>query len=183
MVMLISSVDSSGKKVTLNLKKASAKDLSDLLDLKNESWKATHRTMLSNIEDQISWFEKRSKDIHQPKQLTLIAHKEQIPIGLFALSNIDYISRTADVSWSIYVEVRKHGFGRVLVNCGCYFCFNVLGLRRISCEILENNEASKKCANHSGFVHEGTKRQSIFKDGVRLNSDLYGLLATEFTKS
>jgi RimJ/RimL family protein N-acetyltransferase len=180
--MFIPSKDSNGNKVELNLKKVTAQDLTDLLNVKNESWKATHRTMIANIEDQISWLEKRSKDIHQPKQLMLIAHKAEASIGLFSISNIDYISRTADVSWSIYVIYRNHGFGRILVNCGCYFCFNVLGLRRISCEILENNEASKKCAIHSGFVHEGTKRQSIFKDGVRLNSDFYGLFDTEFTK-
>ena len=169
-------------KPKIKLKKVTSSDLQNLLDLKNESWQSTHRTMIANIEDQISWFEKRSKDIHQPKQLMLIAWKTELPIGLFSISNIDYVSRTADVSWSVYATYRKHGFGKILVNSGCNFCFNVLGLRRISCEILEYNEASKKCAIHSGFVFEGTKRQSIFKDGVRLDSNLYGLLDTEFTK-
>jgi RimJ/RimL family protein N-acetyltransferase len=181
--MLISSTDSNGKIIELNLKKVTAQDLPDLLNLKNESWKSTHRTMIANIEDQISWFQKISKEIHQPKQLMLIASKSELPFGLFSISNIDYVSRTADISWSVYETYRKHGFGKLLANSGCYFCFNVLGLRRISCEILENNEASKKCAAHSGFVFEGTKRQSIFKDGVRLDSNLYGLLDVEFTKA
>ena len=46
------------------LRKIERTDLSDLKNLKNESWWGTHNTLLINDDDQIKWFENlSSKDL------------------------------------------------------------------------------------------------------------------------
>jgi RimJ/RimL family protein N-acetyltransferase len=170
----------------LKLRKIERKDLSDLLLLKQESWENTHRISLINEEDQIKWFEKLSSDVHQPSSLVMIADARVVTgiegtrawcaVGDFKLFGIDWINQTAEVGWDIFEEFRKQGFGKRLVSAGCTFAFNILNLRRLSCEILESNIASQKCAEARGFKLEGIKRQAVFKNGQYQNSLVYGLL-------
>jgi diamine N-acetyltransferase len=163
------------------IRKVDSGDLAMLLNLKQETWPFNHRTVFLNSEDQNNWFKSLQDSTTQPKKIALIACNIELneSIGVFLVSNIDYISQTADVSWALYAEFRKKGFGKRIIKAGLKFCFDVLNMRRLNCEILSNNEASKKCASAVGFVQEGTKRESIFKMGNYIDSLVYGILCEE----
>lgn len=151
-------------------------DLEQLLSLKKESWLTTHKVTICNMQDQKDWFYKLSKDTHAPTSLILIAESDSHPIGCWKISNVDWVSRKADVAWDIFQEYRGKGLGAKLVAAGCQFSSKILNLRRLDAEILENNPASVRCAEKAGFVLEGNKRKAIFKDGSYLDSFVYGLL-------
>lgn len=157
-------------------RKLEESDLDQLLSLKKESWMTTHKVTICNIQDQKDWFNRLSKDTHSPTSLILIAETESHPIGCWKISGVDWVSRKADVAWDIFHEYRGKGLGSKLVFTGCKFCSKMLNLRRLDAEILENNPASMRCAEKAGFVLEGNKRQSVFKNGSYLDSLVYGLL-------
>lgn len=169
---------------SVEFRKVGEEDATSLLNLKKESWQSTHKTTINNLEDQIKWIRSMDGDIHFPSSLMLTAASRDviqndtlIKFGIFKISNIDWVSRSADVGWDVYSIYRKKGFGKRLVQAGKKYCFQGLGLRRLTCEILSNNEPSMKCAIAAGFQLEGTKRQAIFKNGIYLDSQVFGLLS------
>jgi RimJ/RimL family protein N-acetyltransferase len=166
-------------------------DLVDLLEYKKDSWRYTHKTSILNEQNQIKWFEKVcSSDVSQPKDLFMVAQfnsKESLPyhtalfrdnaqFGFFYITDIDYINRSANVSWGVYSILRGKKYGNKLVKSGVEFCFKNMNLRRLNCEIIEYNEPSLKCATNAGFIKEGVKRKSVFKDGEYHDSILLGIL-------
>lgn len=164
----------------IEFRKADRQDLNDLLELKNESWFGTHTITLANSISQEKWLESISIETHSPKNLTLIAEitndgqKQQI--GVFKILHIDWQSRRADTGWDIYRHFRGKGYGKKIVAAGVYFCFDVLNLRRLTAEILANNEMSQKCAIYAGFDREGTQKEVVFKKNTYIDNFLYGIL-------
>ena len=54
-----------------------------------------------------------------------------------------------------------------------------LNLHKISLEVLENNERAIKLYNKLGFIHEGVKRDEVFKNGKWVNSILMSIIVDE----
>ena len=167
----------------ITLRKLSKNDLSLLFDLKQESWFGTHHVTIVNETDQEQWFENLDKNPHSPSNLFLIAEYTDesgynIPIGLFKITNIDWVNRQADVAWDIFRIHRGKGLGKKLVTTGTRFAFEILNLHRLNAEILYTNEASQKCACAAGYLKEGCKRQAVFKYGIYIDSWMYGIIQT-----
>jgi len=165
------------------LRKLKRDDLMNLLDLKNESWLTTHRITIATMEDQVRWFESLDKDVHTPKNLILIGESAKVgkPFGVYKITDIDWSNRNCAAAWDVYKPFRGQKLGKPLVMAGTAFCFEVLNMWRVGCEILEENTPSQKCAESAGFKLEGLKRQSVAKLGKYLNSGVYGVLASEFS--
>jgi RimJ/RimL family protein N-acetyltransferase len=164
----------------IGFKKICEDDLPLLTELKEESWGYTHKTTIASIEDQKRWYLSLDRDVHYPKELVFITNMpnsgKTVRFGLFKIFNIDWISRSADVGWDIFHPYRDRGHGKKLVLAGTRLCFELLNLRRLSCEILETNIASQKCAINAGFLKEGTKIKAVFKKGEYIDSQIFGLL-------
>lgn len=162
----------------ISFQKLERNHLSLLKELKDESWLNTHSVTLVNMDDQNKWFDALTVD---PKRLFLIAKDTteeplQYYMGLFKLHNIDHINRSCDVGWDIFKAYRGQGLGKLLVEAGVNFCFNVLNFHRLNAEILTTNAASIKCAEFAGFEKEGVKRASNYKDSVYIDSICYGIV-------
>lgn len=147
-------------------------DLERLLNLKSESWFGTHSISILNLDDQIRWYK-------TTKPYLLIAW-DMWPVGTWKLE-FDEPNKRCDAAYNIFLDQRGKGYGKKIVEAGVAFCFEVLDLNRIDIEILENNVASRKCAEHVGFVKEGVKRKSTHKCDQWLDSTVYGLLKEEWT--
>jgi RimJ/RimL family protein N-acetyltransferase len=61
------------------------------------------------------------------------------------------------------------------------FGFAVLGLRRISAAIGPENSASIAVVAKLGFTHEGRLRDHVYTNGAWRDSELYSILAQEWT--
>jgi len=161
----------------VSFRKLERADLPRLLSLKLESFETTHHVTIANMEDQERWFNSLDHHVHTPRSLALIGSSEEASdFGLIKVTGIDWVSRSADLAWDVFKEHRGKGLGKPLVTAGVRYCFDILNLRRLTAEVLENNPASTKCALAAGFVQEGVKRAAVFKGNVYLNSVVYGVL-------
>lgn len=161
----------------IHLHKIEEYHLEILLQLKNESWFGTHQTTVANMVDQKKWFNNLSSN-----SLYMIAYVEGNEVGLYKMTNIDWISRRYDSGHDIFSYYRGKGHGKALVEAGVDFSFEVLNMHRIDTEVLENNIASQKTILFGGYTQEGIKRKTVYKCGEWLDSICYGLLREEWEK-
>jgi RimJ/RimL family protein N-acetyltransferase len=159
------------------LRKVDEKDLELLKILKDDSWYGTHRIAIVNISDQKRWFEQISKDL---SSLYMIVSDGRSSIGLYKITNIDWISRCYDSAHDIFSDFRGKGYSKLVLEAGVDFGFEVLNMHRLNTEILKGNW-SDKAALYAGFVYEGTKRKAIYKNGFWLDSDVYGILRDDWS--
>ena len=168
----------------IELKKLTRDDLLYLLDLKIESFETTHHVTIANIEDQNRWFDSLDQHTHSPRNLHLIAYLKDEPyskkFGIIKITNIDWVSRNADIGWDVFKEYRGKGLGKKMVKSGIDYCFDILNLRRLTAEILSNNLASAKCAQYAGFSKEGIKKELTYKSNEYLDSFIYGILRQDW---
>ncbi|WP_246459405.1 GNAT family N-acetyltransferase [Streptomyces himalayensis] len=61
------------------------------------------------------------------------------------------------------------------------YAFDVLGLDRITAEVFADNPRSVRLLEGAGFVREGVMRESIQRDGRRVDELVFGLLRHEWT--
>ena len=62
-------------------------------------------------------------------------------------------------------------------------CFGAAGIRRIEAEVNPDNLASCRLLAKLGFVLEGRARQRWVAKGQTYDTNLYGLLATEWVQA
>lgn len=148
-------------------------------ELKDDSWMMTHQKTIINRADQQAWFDHLDDDPNCPKNLVLSVLKNTTLIGCYKVLRIDYISRSADVGWDLLADFRGKNLGKDIVAGGANFCFDILNLRRLNAEILETNIPSQKCAEATGFVLEGVKREAVHKPEGFVDSQSWGLLFSE----
>lgn len=171
----------------ISFRKIEEEDLGFLKDLKDESWFGTHKTTIVNLTDQNEWFDKITKS---KNDLILMAFKKGRDdkyigneyIGIYKISNIDWINRSYDSAHDIFGFNRKLGYGKLVLEAGVDFGFEVLNMHRMNTEVLENNIASYKNALYAGFINEGIKRKSVYKCNEWINSKCMGILKEDWEK-
>lgn len=167
------------------LRKVEREDLGILKHLKNESWFGTHRTAIVNMDDQIDWYDKSSRSsdclyLIASRVIDVVAPSPPVPVGIYKISNIDWISRRYDSAHDVFAGFRGFGFGRLVLEAGVDFGFEILNMNRLDTEVLENNSASTKNVLYAGYIKEGVKRKAIYKSGFWLDSVVYGILREEW---
>lgn len=165
----------------LTLRKVESSDLPLLKELKNESWFGTHNIVFVNDYDQKKWFE----NLDSNKQLILIAFEtiNQEPVGSFKIDNIDWVNRKCSEGHDTFKKQRGKGFGKLILEAGVDFVFEVLNMNRVEAEVLENNIASQKCCSYIEYPKEGVRKKSIHKCGEYLDSIIYGFLKSDWLKT
>lgn len=166
----------------IGFKKLEKEFLPRLKALKDESWFGTVNTACINMSDQERWFEKINND---KTCLFFIAYlgEEQVPVGLYGISEMDPISKSCSFTHSIFYEFRGKGYGKRTLEAGIDLTFEVFNMRRIETWILSNNHAEAKSTLGVGFLEEGIKRQAVYKCGEYLDCRLFGLLRSEWENS
>ena len=103
--------------------------------------------------------------------------KESEVLGLISLLNINYINRCGEIHIMIGgSENRGKGLGTFAVNAMIDHAFYNLNLRRIELGVLETNTAAIRLYEKTGFIREGTKRSSNYKNGKYVSMIIMGLL-------
>lgn len=75
------------------------------------------------------------------------------------------------------------GYGRAALRALLVYCFDELGMHRVSTEVFEYNAAWQKLAVWAGFKKEGTDRDYLFRDGQFWDKHDYGILEEEYRAS
>lgn len=102
-------------------------------------------------------------------------------VGYVVLYDIYWNLQTASVGIAIgSAHDRGHGYGRDGLQLILRYAFNELNLYRVALTVLERNTAARALYRSVGFVEEGVMRGSDYRDGVRGNDVLMGILAHEW---
>ena len=158
----------------LTLRKIEKEDLTLLKELKDESWFGTHNIAIINMTDQETWFNKITQDVNH--NIVMIAMQEDQSVGLYKISNIDWLNRHYDSAHDVFKKHRGGGLGYKILEAGVDFGFEVLNMHRIDTEVLINNVASHKTAINAGYILEGIRREAVHKCGEWIDSNFYGIL-------
>jgi hypothetical protein len=98
-----------------------------------------------------------------------------------SINALDKANRKAD--WAYYLTERaRGGLGAAVEYAMIEFAFDKLGLRKLNCEVMDDNEAVVKLHRKFLFEDEGLRRSQIEKDGSRVGVRLLGLTLEDWTQ-
>ncbi|OPJ65003.1 GNAT family N-acetyltransferase [Clostridium oryzae] len=107
--------------------------------------------------------------------------KEDQLLGVIGFDNIVWTSGTAFMFIGIG---NKHnqgkGLGTQAINMLLDYGFNEFNFHKIQLNVLQYNERAIKLYEKVGFVKEGTYREYVYRDGIRYDMYLYGMLKSEW---
>ena len=111
------------------------------------------------------YLENARKDIFELKQLRLIIdlNSEKRQVGAIDLFDFDPYHRRAGVGILVAEPSdRRKGYAREALDSLMKYCFDVLKLRQIWCNIAESNSKSLKLFTSAGFRVVGEKKDWLF---------------------
>lgn len=91
----------------------------------------------------------------------------------------DVYRNSAEVGYWLGQDYWGQGIALQALNLLVDYGFNTLGMHRIYASVFEPNTASAKVLQKAGFIHEGTRRQSVYKNGQHLNELLFAKLKND----
>lgn len=112
-----------------------------------------------------------------------IVDSEDTIIGLVSLTSINTINQSA--TFHIMIGESKNqnkGAGSFAVKSMIQHAFNNLNLRRIELSVLSNNTRAQHIYEKNGFIYEGTKRKSVFKNGDFVDMKIYSILKEDYLR-
>ncbi len=99
-------------------------------------------------------------DIFAARQLRMIiclSDQNTTPIGAIDLFDFDPHHSRAGVGIVIIDEFRNHGYAKESLNVLIDYCFELLGIHQLYCNISEDNTASIRLFEDVGFIITGRK--------------------------
>jgi RimJ/RimL family protein N-acetyltransferase len=87
--------------------------------------------------------------------------------------------QSARISYTIFNNYWRHGYGRDAAEAAIHFAFFKLKLHRLEAEILPDNKRSLALAKRLGFQYEGIRRAAIYFDQRWHDHAVYALLAED----
>src|SRR5438876_2756389 len=101
-------------------------------------------------------------------------------VGNLGLHKIDRVHRKSEVGIVIgEPSFWSHGYGTEAMRVVLRYGFDVLGLNKISLDVLEYNTRALRTYERLGFQREGVHREDIYKDGRFVNVMRMSILARE----
>jgi len=105
------------------------------------------------------------------------------PIGFLHLALIERAHQRCRLGIVIgEKDLWGRGYGHLAVRRAVAHAFDVLDLNRITAEVFADNPRSVRLLEGAGFVREGVMRESIIRDGQRIDELIFGLLRHEWVR-
>ncbi|PSQ91493.1 MAG: N-acetyltransferase [Bacteroidetes bacterium QH_2_63_10] len=109
------------------------------------------------------------------------AHGDETLIGVAYATRISPHNRHAQVGITIGDrDYWGRGYGRESFELLLSYCFEKLGLHRVSAETFEYHTAWRDLVEGMGFQKEGTIREYLRRDGKYWDKEIYGLLERDY---
>ncbi len=97
-------------------------------------------------------------------------------IGEVDLSDIDLHHKRAEVGFLFRRAAWGQGYAHEAMERVIRYAFDEFGLERLWARFHAGNEGSRRLLEKLGFVHEGTLRGHVLRDGERRDCPVYGRL-------
>ena len=120
-------------------------------------------------------------DLSQLPVIMVIRDENGLLIGSVGLEKIQTSNtKVAEIGYWLARPYWGQGIITMAIKAMCEFGFNQLTLERIYATVFTFNPASKRALEKCGFKYEGHLRKHTEKNGVLLDSLVFGLLKSEF---
>jgi UDP-4-amino-4,6-dideoxy-N-acetyl-beta-L-altrosamine N-acetyltransferase len=131
-------------------------------------------------EEHAEWFDRtlRREDVRY-----WVIAVDGVDVGVVNIVDIDTHHRTC--SWAFYIAetaARGKGTGAFTEFTILELVFSEMGLRKLSCEVLETNPEVLAMHERFGFVREGRFREQILKEGAPVDVHRLAILASEWSE-
>jgi RimJ/RimL family protein N-acetyltransferase len=138
-----------------------------------------------SLEEEKNWFENMLKQpaAEHPMVIEVLQGDDWKAIGNCGFHRIDWRVRAGEVG--IFIGDKScwdQGYGTQVMRLLLRHGFNTLNLNRILLEVYDNNPRAIRAYEKAGFVHEGRKRQGMYKDGKYFDVLLMSVLRAEWTE-
>jgi UDP-4-amino-4,6-dideoxy-N-acetyl-beta-L-altrosamine N-acetyltransferase len=169
--------------MSVHLRPVEPADSERLLDWRNREQVAAYMYTDHQIspEEHARWF---AAAMAAPDRRYWIIELDRQPVGLANLAGIDPARRRSE--WAYYLaetSVRGRGVGAAVELVVIDHVFGALGLHKLWCEVLIENEAVWKLHESFGFVREALYRDHVWKAGRFQDVVGLGLLADDWAKA
>lgn len=101
-------------------------------------------------------------------------------VGAMTFADSDRVVRSYRAGLLVDPEFQKIGIGKQISEQGIEWAFETMNAHKIWAEILEDDSRLLHGSGFAGFQVEGTKRESIYFEGVFKNETLISLLHSEY---
>ena len=101
-------------------------------------------------------------------------------MGYVGFKDINQKDKSAEIGYVLHPDYWASGWMTEAVDAVLDFVFNELNLHRVAGNINPSNEASRGILLKFGFQREAYFREDYYFAGKFLDSEIYGLLASEF---
>ncbi len=111
------------------------------------------------------YLDQAGKDIFEMKQLRMIIQlkEKHRPVGAIDLFDFDPHHHRAGMGILVAdPSDRRQGYAREALETLLEYCFNILNLHQLYCNIEDGNEASLALFKDLGFVEAGRKKEWIY---------------------
>ena len=109
-----------------------------------------------------------------------IADENELIGGIGAVPQTDVHRFSAEVGFWLGQSHWNKGIITIALPAFCNYLFTKFEFNRLTANVFDGNEASKKVLEKNGFVLEGTHRKSVFKENKFVDHYTYGLLKEDF---
>ena len=120
------------------------------------------------------------KDIYTSKQLRLMIDKKEngniVTIGSIDLFDLDPVNKRAGIGIMVVENEQKRGFASEALGLMVDYCFKILKLHQVYCNIGADNKVSLKLFKKNRFDIVGIKKEWFLKGDIWMDEYLLQLL-------
>lgn len=142
--------------------------------------KYMYQDKIISFDEHQSWYNKVKDD--DTKIYLIFLHNEK-PVGLVNFTEIDEIN--SNCMWGFYLGETDipQGSGTIMGYLAMNYIFEQKGIRKVSGEVLDFNEPSRKFFKRLGFTEDGVKRKHILRNDKYWDVYLFSLLSGEWLET
>lgn len=109
-----------------------------------------------------------------------LADETELIGGIGAVPQTDVHRFSAEVGFWLGQSHWNKRIITIALPVFCNYLFTKFDFNRLTANVFEGNEASKKVLEKNGFVLEGTQRKNVFKENKFVDNYIYALLKEDF---
>lgn len=134
-----------------------------------------------NSDVDFKWFDDYMLSRNNCVRCAIVTDECDDILGLVSLTNIDQLNQSAEFHIMIgRTESQGKGAGTFATTAILNHAFNNMNLHRIELGVLPANTRAQRLYEKVGFIKEGIKRCSRYKNGSFVDVIQYGILKEEF---
>ncbi len=124
-------------------------------------------------EEEGELYEELKKNKNKMPTFAVIENETGKLVGVAGFNWINWQARWGEILYYLAPEERGKGYGTEVVKLLCEYAFKHLNLRKVWAKVHEDNKASIRILEKSGFTLSGRFREHVWSDGRYMDELIY----------